>query len=186
MMKSNAAGTGSSSITVQGVGFGLVGYSSQVRQGSTGCEATGWESETSVRCHVSVGMRGTRRVTMTSGEQGGSITEAWSMDRSEMSVVRRSNYAGTGSLSFVVLGYSVGFAAMSAAVRLGHSGCESTLWASASTVKCLAARASVAGTRRLAVTAGLGMSGSLTSSWSVDALVLNAVNQSNVSSINTG
>ena len=89
LMKSNAAGTGSSSITVQGVGFGLVGYSSQVRQGSTGCEATGWESETSVRCHVSVGMRGTRRVMMTAGEQGGSITEAWSMDRSEMSVVRR-------------------------------------------------------------------------------------------------
>ena len=60
----NRAGTGSASVTVHGASMGLVTYTGRAREGHTGCEATEWESETSVRCLVSEGGGGgTRRVT---------------------------------------------------------------------------------------------------------------------------
>ena len=65
------AGTGSASMTVHGASMGLVAYTGEARQGQTGCEATEWESETSVRCMVGHGSRGTRRVVMTAGSEGG-------------------------------------------------------------------------------------------------------------------
>ena len=67
----NRAGTGSASVTVHGAGMGLVTYTGRAREGQTGCEATEWESETSVRCLESHGGRGTRRVVMTAGEREG-------------------------------------------------------------------------------------------------------------------
>ena len=56
----NRVRTGSGSVTVHGAGMGLVSvYTGRAREGQTGCEATEWESETSVRCQVSEGGRGT-------------------------------------------------------------------------------------------------------------------------------
>ena len=68
--RSNRAGTGSASVTVHGSGLGLVAFTALGRVGQTGCEGTEWESETSVRCLVGHGARGTRRVAMTAGERG--------------------------------------------------------------------------------------------------------------------
>merc|ERR1719199_2412477 len=76
----NRAGTGSASVTVHGASLGLVTYTGIGRTGETGCEGTEWESETSVRCMVGHGGRGTRRVVMTAGERGGSGTAAYSVD----------------------------------------------------------------------------------------------------------
>ena len=63
-----------------GVGGGRGGYTLRAREGQTGCEATEWESETAVRCMTGHGGRGTRRVVMTAGERGGSVTEGWTLD----------------------------------------------------------------------------------------------------------
>ena len=63
----NHAGTGSASVTVHGSSLGLVGFTAMGRVGQTGCEGTEWESETTVRCLVGHGARGTRRVVMTTG-----------------------------------------------------------------------------------------------------------------------
>jgi len=134
---------------------------------------------------------------ITAGVQAGSCSQMFSIDSALASQVARMNKVGLMSSVVTVFGSGFGLtfeqgfngsntskfvlinvaSAISAAVRLGHSGCESTVWGSASTARCLVTRAFVAGSRRLALTAGLGMSGSLTSAWSVDALVLNAVNQ---------
>ena len=77
--------------------MGLVTYTGRAREGHTGCEATEWESETSVRCMVTHGARGTRRLVMTVGEQGGgSVTQGWSADVGALSVMRGQNAAGTG------------------------------------------------------------------------------------------
>jgi hypothetical protein len=65
----NRAGTGPASVTMHGASMGLVTYTGRAREGHTGCEATQWESETSLRCLATHGARGTRRVTMT-GESG--------------------------------------------------------------------------------------------------------------------
>eukprot|EP00001_Collodictyon_triciliatum_P158170 27748_6 len=71
--RQNRAGTGSASVTVHGASMGLVALTAMVRSGQTGCEGTEWESETSVRCLVGHGARGTRRVVMTTGERGGCV-----------------------------------------------------------------------------------------------------------------
>ena len=59
--------------------MGLVAYTGRAREGQTGCEATEWVvgdiGEVPGR-----GGRGTRRVVMTAGERGGSMTQAWSGD----------------------------------------------------------------------------------------------------------
>jgi hypothetical protein len=70
MGRQNRAGTGSASVTVHGASMGLVTYTGRAREGHTGCEATEWESETSARCLVTHGARGTRRLTMTVGQRG--------------------------------------------------------------------------------------------------------------------
>ena len=68
MRRTNSGGTGSASVTVHGSSLGLVAFTALGRVGQTGCEGTEWESETSVRCLVGHGSRGTRRAVMTAGE----------------------------------------------------------------------------------------------------------------------
>ena len=89
MQRQNVLGTGSASMTLQGVNLARLSYTSQVRQGRSGCEGTSWESDTSVRCLVGHGIRGTLRLVMTVGERGGSVTQVWSVDMPGVSVVRR-------------------------------------------------------------------------------------------------
>ena len=70
-VRANRAQTGSASVTIHGANLGLVAFTAMGRVGQTGCEGTEWESETSVRCLVGHGARGTRRVVMTAGEREG-------------------------------------------------------------------------------------------------------------------
>eukprot|EP00961_Rhodomonas_salina_P240922 3255266-Rhodomonas_salina.1 len=46
--KTNRAATGSASITIHGGNMGLTTYTKGIQEGHTGCEATEWESETSM------------------------------------------------------------------------------------------------------------------------------------------
>ena len=41
------------SLTMTGTGFGLADYTSHVRIGEYGCEASAWVSDSAVRCKVS-------------------------------------------------------------------------------------------------------------------------------------
>ena len=134
---SNRAGTGSASVTVHGAGLGLVAFTALGRVGQTGCEGTEWESETSVRCLVGHGARGTRRVMMTAGERGREHDARVLGGRGSMSVMRRSNRAGTGSASVTVHGSSLGLVAFTALGRVGQTGCEGTEWESETSVRCL-------------------------------------------------
>merc|ERR1719478_1044196 len=93
MRRDNSAGTGSASVTVHGSSLGLVGMTAMVRSGQTGCEGTEWESETSVRCLSAAISRASLSVIITSGESGGSMSEAYSVEVAEMSVMRRGNAA---------------------------------------------------------------------------------------------
>ena len=51
----NCGGSGSGSVPVEEAEMGVVTYTGKGREEETGCEATEWESETSVRCMVSGG-----------------------------------------------------------------------------------------------------------------------------------
>ena len=48
-------------------------YGQGLGRDRSGCEATEWESETSMRCMVGHGARGTRRVVMTAGDRGAGV-----------------------------------------------------------------------------------------------------------------
>jgi hypothetical protein len=164
--RQNRAGTGSASVTVHGASMGLVTYTGRAREGHTGCEATQWESETSVRCLVSQGARGTRRVLMTVGERGGSVTQGWSVDVGALSVIHLQNRAGTRSASVTVHGASMGLVTHTGGFREGHTGCEATQWESETSMRCLVTHGA-RGTRRVVMTAG-DRGGSVTQGWSVD------------------
>eukprot|EP00961_Rhodomonas_salina_P014656 196548-Rhodomonas_salina.1 len=82
------AGTGSASVTVHGGSMGGAwGYTGNVRQGETGCEATGWESETSTRCLAGGSWMVSRRYSITSGLHVGSMTHQVSFDGPSVLVV---------------------------------------------------------------------------------------------------
>ena len=150
--------------------LGLMAYTGMVRSGETGCEGTEWESETSVRCLMGHGARGTRRVAMTAGERSGSMSEGYSVDGGSMSVMRRENRAGTGSASVTVHGSSTGLTGYTQSMRAGHSACEATHWEAETSVRCQVMHGTQ-GTRRVLATAG-SRSGSVTDVWSVDLTTL--------------
>lgn len=50
MGRTNLVVTGSSLLTVHGSGMGVLQYTARARQQHSGCEASEWESETSLRC----------------------------------------------------------------------------------------------------------------------------------------
>ena len=175
MRGQNAAGTGSASVTVHGASMGLVTYTGRAREGHTGCEATEWESETSVRCMVTHGARGTRRLVMTVGEQGGgSVTQGWSADVGALSVMRGQNAAGTGKASVTVHGASMGLVTYTGRAREGHTGCEATEWESETSVRCMVTHGA-RGTRRLVMTVGEQGGGSVTQGWSADVGALSVM-----------
>jgi len=167
MRRVNHAGTGWSSMTMHGSSIGMVAHTVRGRMGHTGCEGTVWESETSVRCRVRHGAGGTRRVVMTAGGQGGSASQAWSLDLGGLSRMRRLNQAGTGSALITVHGSGLGVSvAYTVRGRAGHTGCEGTVWESETSVRCLVGHGA-GGTRRLGMTVG-ERSGSTSQAWSVD------------------
>ena len=91
MRRQNRAETESASLTIHGASMVLVTYTGRARVRYTGCEATKWESETSVRCLVTLRDRGTWRLMMTTGERGESVTNAWLVDLGSLSVIQRQN-----------------------------------------------------------------------------------------------
>jgi hypothetical protein len=63
-------------INVQGISFGTVSGTLKTRMGSTACESTSWSSETSLSCHVSMGIGGLCPLVVTAGSQG-YVPMAW-------------------------------------------------------------------------------------------------------------
>jgi len=173
----NILGTGSASVTVHGASMGLVTYTGRGREGYTGCEATDWESETSVRCLAGHGASGTRRVMMTAGKQGASVTQGWSLNMAGLSITRRANLVGTGSASVTVHGASMGLVRHTGRGRESQTGCEATEWESETSVRCLAGNG-IRGTRRIALSVG-EREASVTQGWSVDLAGVSVIRKIN-------
>ena len=159
-------------MTVHGRNMGVnARYTAIAREGQTGCEATEWESDTSMRCKVGQGVSGTRRVVMTAGQRSGSVTESMSTDMIGLSVLSSLNRLAVGSESVTVHGTSMGNAGYTGRGREGQTGCEATEWESETSVRCQATQGGGGGTRRLVMTAG-EQGGSVTGAWSVDLLIM--------------
>ena len=176
-IRRNKAGTGSTSVTILGAGFGLIVRTASGSVGNSKCETTAWRSETSVRCLIGCGTRGTRRVVITAGERSGSRSAVYSVDLGSISKLRQLNRAGTGSGSVTVQGAGLGMVATTVMVRIGQSRCESTGWASETSVGCKVSHGA-RGTRRVVTSAGERV-GSLSSVFSIDLSSLSASKRTN-------
>jgi len=139
---------GSTWVTVHGAGMGIIAYTGRAREGHSGCEATEWASETSVRCLVTHTGRRTQCVVVTAGMHEGSMMQAWSLDLASISLVRWINRAGIGSLMLTVHGASMGQVTYTGKVRVGHTGCEATEWASETSMRCKVSQFAFSGSQR--------------------------------------
>ena len=80
------------------VGCEATGWDSQTSIGftdinriHTGGETTDWVSDTSVRYQLGQGVQELRRLVVTAGERSGSVTHAWSTDVPSLSVMQVDN-----------------------------------------------------------------------------------------------
>eukprot|EP00961_Rhodomonas_salina_P004303 58954-Rhodomonas_salina.1 len=160
---SNGVSTGSVWVSVSGRGLGTDGYSVAGRWGVSGCEASGWVSETAVECMVGSGGSRTLRTVMTVGQSRGSMTEGVSVCSPSVSGSVRVNEAGTGSQSITVVGAGMGASGYSGAGRSGSSACENSRWTSETSMVCMGA------------VGGPGTVGVSITSWGVMGTVTGAV-----------
>jgi len=167
----NSAGTGSASITVQGVGLRLTAFSVASRMGFTACEGTEWESETSLRCLLAMGAKATQQLSVTAGHRSGSLSETISFDAFAVSAVSHLNFPSIGATMTTILGSALSSASPSSSI--GPSDAEASIWKSDSSVACK----SVSGLRQMysvLVTSGVRAS-STTEVFSFDRPAINNV-----------
>jgi hypothetical protein len=87
---------GSMTFTIFGKLFGKVSRSIISRLGGTSCEASIWAADTTAYCKFAAGIRGTRRVSVTSKRKAGTRTEIFSYNSPGISASLPANGATTG------------------------------------------------------------------------------------------
>ena len=74
--RANTGGTGSVSLTMRGEGMGLAAYTGAVGILWSGCESSRWESDTSMRCSSTAGVRSSRVAMVSVGGRAVSLSQA--------------------------------------------------------------------------------------------------------------
>ena len=177
LRRENRPGTGSAFVTVHGSNMGLVSHTGSTREGQTGCEASEWQSDTSLRCMVGHGAMGTRRVVITTEQTRGSLSQGWSWDSPVLSLMRQINRPGSGSASITVHGVGIGVTSLTAIARVGRTTCQISAWESDTSVRCNVG-SSVHGSRRTVLTV-TRRAGSFTHAWSVETGSISSIIQRN-------
>ena len=174
------AKTPTSSISIHGAFFGLLNLCDQASFGSTGSEASSWASDTLLVCRSTEAVRGSRRVTVTSGLRSFSQSAAVSFDLAgSISAVGSNtcNRAATGSASVTIAGQNFGAAGYTAVARASPTAAEVSNWLSDSEVHSLIAGGG-RGSRRISVTVGEHVT-SLTGAMSYLASMVSSNRKSN-------
>jgi hypothetical protein len=154
MLRGNAAATGSSRLTVAGLGLGLYSATHEARVGRTGSESTAWLSDTVVCIKLAGAAGGTRLVAATAATHAGSLTGGVSIQLPSLSSAKMSNMAATGSGSVTVSGAGLGLLAYTMSVSSGLSACERSSWMSDTSARCLRS-GGVGLSRRAGLTVGV-------------------------------
>ena len=94
---------GSMTFTIFGKMFGKVSRSIISRLGGTSCESSIWASDTTTFCKFAAGIRGTRRVSVTSKRKAGTRTEIFSYNSPGISSPIPSNGPTTGKCNFQII-----------------------------------------------------------------------------------
>ena len=146
------------------------GSSVAARSGGTGCESTVWAGDGGVVCYASQGGGWSGVLAATIGAVVGSTTEAWSRDGVAVSAASGTN-GGCGGVggtpTTAVAGQGLGGRDGTVRGRVGASGCESSVWTSDTSARCLEGHGG-GGSRGASVTAS-GAQGSVSGAVSMDA-----------------
>jgi len=102
-----------SSMTIHGRNIGIIALTSSARLGSSSCESTQWESETSTKCLVLALLKNTRTACLTVGISVGSMSTFFSVDKHAMSLIARGNTRKKEAHGMILYGYAIGQAKIS-------------------------------------------------------------------------
>ena len=152
VLLANAFSSGAVLITLSGLNMGRLEYSAIVRAGQTACEQTIWTGDTCTVCRVSHGISQSQRLSITVGLMLGSVSRVWSISQGGVSTVLGPNVAMRGPAVVCVFGSNFGFEALSIGLN-SQSSCQSSLWASDSSLLCRVAL-KVSASRNVVITAG--------------------------------
>eukprot|EP00961_Rhodomonas_salina_P164202 2211802-Rhodomonas_salina.1 len=177
----NQPATGRTTLTISGEFFCANTVSVQMRAGAeTHCEASVWNADTSIRCKLASGSRGTLRMVATAVFRVGTLTEAWTYDQSSISLSSYANTCGSLARSVTVSGMNLGDYHVSQRGRIGRTACEATNWMSDTDVSLRRSGGHSPSTARILMTAG-NNPGTTTDMFSHD-LSINIVAATNASS----
>ena len=161
----NRHGTGASSLTIHGTAFGQFGVTPSARAGDSACQSSLWHSDTTITALAARGTVASRRVLLTANDVASSVSFALSVDKVSMSELLSGNRPGTGSLSVTVVGVGFGSLQYSARIRSASTHMDFSIWTSDTAVRCSIV-SGIRATRRVFMTVGLDVGGSLTNAFS--------------------
>jgi hypothetical protein len=190
--KSNAPSSGSTILTVHGLGSS--GFSNSVSAGKSNCKSSSWISDTSVICkHLNSGIGFMITIGITVEQQSGSHSKMLSYDEAAIGYINESNkWPSSGCTSVTVAGFSFGSWGYSGKARVGRgaassfdmtggTACEASSWKSNSGVECklsagVGGGAPIVQGRGLPVVVTFGLQqGSRTQAWCYAAAVVSSV-----------
>lgn len=152
VLRSNIAATGSISLTIAGINFGIVGISLGTGVGVTTSELTMWKSDTSVSCRSPGGRKSSRGVVVTAGVTDGTFTSVFSFDAPTMSGVGPPNIMWSQYAGISLLGINFGQAASTFRASIGSTAIVGMqLWKDDTTVWCMVTKG-VGHTKPIALT----------------------------------
>eukprot|EP00961_Rhodomonas_salina_P182866 2468914-Rhodomonas_salina.1 len=144
--------SGPISVSLRGKSLGTSSYSGGARIGESACQASMWQSETSMLCLASRGVSQSKTSVMTVSSFVGSLTEVLSITFVPVTVRGGAprNLPSSGALGLTVSGGGFGTILLSGVARAGMTGGEASIWISDSSIVSLVARGSRASLRSTA------------------------------------
>ena len=133
----NRPSTGTSTLTVIGVSFGVSSICPQSAIFLTECESSLWNSDTGVLCKVVPFGARTLRAELTVGVLGASLTDSFSFDIPSVSTTPDGNRRTNVHISIRIAGSEYGNAEHSIKSRGSGTSCEQSLWMSDTEIACV-------------------------------------------------
>ena len=132
----NAPHSGFSSVTVQGLKFGMADHTLTASISQAACLSSHWTTSTSVACFTApyTGTLGNGEVTILGIVS--TATNIFSYDAPDVTQIRISNAAHCGGVSVSVYGLMFGGVDYSNTASISLAACATSFWTTGTSVKC--------------------------------------------------
>lgn len=135
--RNNVPTTGSVTVSVTGVSFGVMASTSRLRVAGSSGELTVWFSDSSVSVMAAAGASNHSVVRLTMEQRfDGSLTGTLSYDSPLDTNVKPTHNPSSGRSTITVVGFDLALFDTSAQIRMGGSACEASRWISATALQC--------------------------------------------------